>query len=222
MNLQKVVVENLISDIEFFDDNHYFGNNKSLVFQNPEMESIIYDKSYYDHYKNLEKYEICKNLNNERYKLVNYFKCKKIMDIGVGSGAFIQTCEKIQCFGYDINTFSKSWLCEKNIFLNPYEDDTSYIDGWTMWDVLEHLRNPYLLLRKIKSKDYLFLSLPIYDNFSNLHTSKHFKLNEHFFYFTHDGLIDFICRQDFIFIHYDKKEIDLGRESIYRYVFTKK
>jgi hypothetical protein len=214
-------VKNGLKDVKQFDENHFIANEENIVFQNNSDDIISYDKDYYDNYKNLEKTEMSFHLNKERYELVKKYSKGNVFDIGVGCGTFIMCCKDIDCFGYDINPFSVSWLKDKNIFLNPYLEGTEEISCWTMWDALEHFKDPQEILCKIKKNDTLIISIPIFENFLNLKKDKHFKPNEHFFYFTHYGLVSFLTNFGFTILHFDDFETKIGRHNINRYVFIK-
>lgn len=203
-----------------FDDDHFFDNNEMIVIQKDTSNPINYDQNYFDHYIKLEMTLMGKKITQERIKLVRKFSKDTILDIGIGSGSFIKNT-KLQIYGYDINPIAVKWLEKNSLFLNPYKDDTGHIKCWTFWDVLEHIPNPKNILEIIKPTDFVFLSIPIFDNFLNLKKSKHFKPNEHFFYFTNDGLISFMKKMKFYILHTDNTETKLGRENIKRYVFQK-
>ena len=203
-----------------YDENHYYANDNKIVIQINKSNPIVYDQEYFDRYKSLEKTQMGFDITKGRFDLVRKYSQGKVLDTGIGCGAFL-TMIGDEGFGYDINVQGVKWLEEKRKFLNPHESKTSHINCWTFWDVLEHLPDPSVSLGFIKSKDFLFISIPIFDNFENLKKNKHFKPNEHFYYFTNYGLIEYLEDMNFVFLEKDDLEIKLGRQDIQRYVFQK-
>lgn len=211
---------NMIKLGEELNCNHIFANNKKIVVQKNKYFPIEYNQKYFDHYKFLETTKRGESITNERIDLVKKYSSETVLDIGIGCGSFVSKM-KSNTYGYDVNQVGINWLKEKKIFLNPYEENTSHIKCWTFWDVLEHLPDPDIILNIIKPLDFLFISIPIFIDFEKLTTNKHFKPNEHFLYFTNEGLIDYLREMNFELLHSDDVEIKLGREDIIRYVFRK-
>jgi hypothetical protein len=89
----------------------------------------------------------------------------------------------------------------------------------TFWDSLEHIPDPKPLLDLIT--DYAFVSTPIYKNLHTLKTSKHYKPNEHVWYFTRDGIIQFMKAHGFQLLETSDVETQLGREAIESFVFAR-
>lgn len=195
-----------------------FGNQiiKQLYLTN----KFKYDEKYFSYYNSLEDTNKCNQINQCRVKLVSKYKYNHILDFGIGSGTFIKNF-KNNIYGYDINLIGVKWLKDKNIYLNPFEQKHDHISSWTLWDVFEHLENPIKFLQILKKEDLLFMSIPIFVSFTNLEKSKHYKPNEHLFYFTHQGLIDFLRKYNLMLIEYNDIETKLGRENINTYVFKK-
>ena len=68
----------------------------------------------------------------------------------------------------------------------------------------------------------MFISLPIFNNLSHVLSSKHFRRNEHFWYFTHDGLVHWFSENGFDFIEFTNEETKLGRDGILTYAFRRR
>ena len=206
---------------EYYDSTHLLLYNKNIVMQHTNIKDFDYTTTYFNHYRNLENTVMDLKITNERIKLVKKYSSDIVCDFGIGCGSFISKMKK-NIFGYDINPIGINWLKENKIYINPYCDDHNHIKCWTLWDVLEHLKNPFDFLKIINPNDFLFLSIPIFNSFSNLSKNKHFKPNEHLFYYKEEGLIKLCKNMNFILLESDNIETELGRENIKRYVFQKK
>jgi len=94
------------------------------------------------------------------------------------------------------------------------------ITGVTFWDSLEHIPSPKDLLMRVK-KQTVFVSIPIINNILFVRTSKHYKPNEHFWYFTKEGFINYMDGQGFSCEDHNTMETDAGREDIDTFVFRR-
>jgi len=178
-----------------------------------------YDTAYFNaSIKNSES-QIAKELNDFRTALVNFYTKGLILDFGAGCGQFIHW--RKNCLGYDICSQAVAKLRKEGLFCNPYEADLDKrgIKGVTFFDVLEHLRHPEEILKRI-TKQYVFASLPIFQNKEHVLKSKHFK-PEHYWYFTHSSFCAFIKECGFKMLDCRNDETYLGRVDIYTYVFRR-
>jgi hypothetical protein len=132
-----------------------------------------------------------------------------LVDVGIGGGAF---CEYMDCLGIDIDTQALEWLGVLRWEGQP-------VDVMTFWDSLEHIADPADYLDKVRNM--VFVSTPIYLDQSDALTSKHYKPNEHLWYFTHDGLLAFMDMHGLTCIAHNGLEIDAGREGIRSYAFER-
>lgn len=171
-----------------------------------------YDEDYWNKYLLMENTEIGVKLNNARIDLVNKYIFKELLDIGIGSGAFIKQIKN--GYGFDINPHAVKWLKEEKRYLDPRP-----IDAITFWDSLEHIHNPSILLKY--ANKYVFISTPIYVDEYHIYKSKHFRPDEHCWYFTKDGLKNFMSNFEFACIEYSTIETELGREDIGSFVFKR-
>ena len=178
--------------------------------------SHVYGREYFEEYQRRSNTDIGEALNDARTKMVRNYDITgdNLLDIGVGSGAFVRA---YPCWGYDINAAAVDMLIRQDRFITPnlMRGDVSM----TFWDSLEHIPDPKPLLDLIT--DYAFVSTPIYPNLHTLKKSKHYKPNEHCWYFTHDGLIQFMKAHAFSLIEWSDIETQLGREAISSYVFAR-
>lgn len=111
----------------------------------------------------------------------------KLLDWGTGNGSLIHSKPNgYDVTGYDVNPFS------------PYNKDPliglDYWDALSMFDVVEHLFLPGVLIRRVSPK-YLFLLTPIVNTAwktDQIFSWKHFRPDEHQHYFNMKSLLLFL------------------------------
>ena len=189
--------------------------NKGWAYQTLP-EPIEYDKEYWEKYIVYEKNDICKNLNEFRCSITEKY-CKNILEVGIGSGIFLKNLN-INKKGFDVNKHAVEWLKNNNLYHNPYEEENNF-DGFCFWDVLEHFENPNDILCKVPKNSYVITSLPIFDDITRIHLSKHYRKNEHLCYFTTLGFVGFMNDCGFQLVELRNDEIKIGRENILSFVF---
>jgi hypothetical protein len=171
-----------------------------------------YDEKYFANYQKLADTPIGIALNKARVDLVRKHFDGTVLDVGIGAGTFIESHGN--AIGTDVNSVGIQWL--KNI---DSLWDGCDVEGATFWDSLEHLPNPDDILSKIT--DYVFVSIPIFDNCYHLLKSKHFKTSEHRWYFTEEGFINWMYDKGFELVEMNRMEEEIGREDIGTYVFKR-
>jgi len=141
-----------------------------------------------------------------------------LIDVGIGCGAFVElrNTRGRTTYGYDINPTGLEWLEQRNLLVDPY---LVTFDAVAMWDVLEHMADFQLLLDNVR--DWIFLSLPIFYSAEHALGSKHFRPDEHFWYFTRDGLIYAMRMCGFELVSASNVETELGREDIGTFAFRR-
>lgn len=184
------------------------------------VEGTWYDASYFQASIKNSKSPIAEDLNIFRASLVNSFTKGLVLDFGVGVGQFVHW--RKNCLGYDICPQAEAWLRRESLFFNPYEEDLDKRDvqGVTFFDSLEHLLQPKEILKRI-SKQYVFVSLPIFRDRAHVLKSKHFKPREHYWYFTHRSFRAFIKEHGFKMLDCRNDEIFIGREDIYTFILRR-
>jgi Methyltransferase domain len=142
-----------------------------------------------------------------------------LIDVGIGSGAFIELRRKFHrtTYGYDINPAGLKWLDERALLVDPY---LIPFDAMTLWDVLEHMADFQSLLANVR--EWVFVSLPIFCDAEHALRSKHFRPDEHFWYFTRDGLVFAMATCGFALEFESNIETALGREDIGTFAFKRK
>lgn len=197
---------------------------KGIAYQEKRDKTIVYDEKYWDKLKGYENKPIDNEITLFRCNLVEkYCKYTNILDVGCGTGRFLKAYyDRVQCwmFGFDIMPETITWLRKNAMYVDPSKAVPNDIKGICFWDSLEHLAEPGEVLDKIK-QGYVFVSIPIFKDITKVRESKHYRPNEHFWYFTNEGLIYFFRSYGFKLLERLDGEIQAGRENIYTYVFTK-
>lgn len=144
-----------------------------------------------------------------------------LVDIGIGSGAFIIARNRFYgrdtaTAGYDVNPVAREWLSNAGL-LSDVESHRPY--AISLWDVLEHIPDFTPLLDRVQQ--YVFVSIPIFDNAEHVLRSKHFRKDEHCWYFTKGGLIQAMGYHGFELDEFNRDEETLGREDIGSFAFRR-
>ncbi len=112
-------------------------------------------------------------LTKERAKLVLKYKKKgTLLDVGCAYGFFIEDVDKnFKCYGFDVskyaikkakkNTKAKLYVASAD---KKWSLKNNFFDIITMWDIIEHLRNPEYAIKEakrcIKKGGYIFIQTP--------------------------------------------------------------
>jgi hypothetical protein len=182
-------------------------------------EPAPYDKAYWVRYGTYRHTEMERKLLDIRLGLVERFVGNAaVMDIGIGNGSFVTERNKRvgSTLGYDVNPYAMDWLREHEVAGNPYLGPVVNV---TLWDVLEHIEEPGALLDNVTGR--VFVCMPIYADAEDVHASKHFRPDEHCWYFTESGLERFMAMHGFVLEWSGDPETVAGRDSIGSYVFRR-
>ena len=182
----------------------------------PWYEDIYFEASVAN-----SKSKIAVALNKFRVSIVNKYVSGKVLDFGCGCGQFIEY--RGDCLGFDICPKAIAELREKGRYLDFWNGGLKdhEIEAVTMFDVLEHIRNPEFVLSQILCK-YVFISIPIFNSREDAIKSRHFKPREHFWYFSHESLVSLLDENGFDMVEVRDDETRIGRAEIQTYVFRKR
>lgn len=180
------------------------------------VDAFIYDEDYYQTYAGYCNTEMGRLLNKARVEFVNRHYTGELVDVGIGAGQFIEARGKAR--GYDVNPAGKTWLKNHGLWCDIYAGK-GYV-ALTFWDSLEHIKDIEKVVQL--AHQYVFLSMPIYKECYHVLKSKHFKPAEHFWYFTHAGIIKWMDSQGFDMIEHNTIEQGFGREDIGSYAFWRR
>lgn len=137
-----------------------------------------------------------------------------LLDVGIGCGQFVQS--RPLTSGYDVNPAGIAWLLDRGLFVDPYR---TMVQAAAFWDSLEHIANPAPLLARVT--DFVFVSIPIFQDLAHVLRSKHYKPDEHFLYATDRGFRAFMDAHGWRCVDSDDTETTLGREDIRSYAFVR-
>lgn len=185
----------------------------------PVPKDRHYDGSYFKKYQQLAETDMGRKLTRARIQLVGRHFSGKVLDVGIGSGQFVET--RPDTWGYDINPDGVRWLKERRRWANLYDPWFPDADfpALTFWDSLEHIDDPEAAVAR--AGQWVFVSLPIFESGDHVLRSKHFRKTEHVWYWTHDGLIKWFAEQGFTLLEHNTCESTLGREGIGSYAFER-
>lgn len=172
------------------------------------------EKDYWAEYRKLDKTPLGRVLTALRVRMVR--ECSSacnlnILDVGIGGGAF---CDAMDCVGIDVNKKALEWLKKEAL-----DWDDKPVTVMTFWDSIEHIRHPGAYIAK--ANEWVLLSTPIYLDQEDALTSKHYKPNEHLWYFTDRGIKVFMSERGFRLFSQNELETDAGREGIGSYAFKR-
>ena len=181
------------------------------------MEKPVYDRAYFNRFDRDARTDLGKALMQARVDFIDQHYRGTLIDVGIGSGAFIEARGNHRMtYGYDVNLTGIEWLERRSLFINSY---FLKFDAASLWDVLEHIPDFGPLLDNVRN--WLFLSLPIFYSADHALGSKHFRPNEHYWYFTRSGLIHTMDICGFELVSESNVETELGREDIGTFAFRR-
>jgi hypothetical protein len=142
-------------------------------------------ENYFDHYAPMEGSGIASKLYAWRVEMVNkrVGPDAVVLDTGIGCGEFIKS--RPNTFGQDVNPKGIQWLKENR----KLREDMESFHAFTFWDVLEHVENPSDYFGRMPDGSHVFTSLPVFDDLSDIRSSRHYKPGEHLYYWTKAGFI---------------------------------
>jgi Methyltransferase domain len=177
------------------------------------QEDQPYDDAYYAKYVLMARTPMGRQINKVRQALVDRHWKGPVIDVGIGCGSFLMA--RNDTYGFDVNPVACDWLRDVGLWLDPYQG----CDAVTLWDVLEHIDDFPRLLEQVWR--YVFVSIPIFRDADHVLASRHFRPDEHFWYFTINGLervmldLGWACRER------NQAETELGRDGIASFVFER-
>lgn len=182
----------------------------------PVVVTGQYGAAYWDKYVAYSRTDLGVSLTKARVDVARTFcGSGSLVDIGIGCGQFVKT-RGPATFGYDVNETAIRWLLDEGRWLDPWATDPENI---SCWDSLEHLARPHELISRVKSR--VLVSLPIFKDKAHVLRSKHFRPDEHFWYWTETGFQNWMRKLGFAQEFKSDMETMLGREDIMTFVFRR-
>lgn len=181
----------------------------------PVPISRPYDEKYFDNYQKLAATTMGKELTASRIRLVGRHYEGLLIDVGIGAGQFVEARPNTR--GYDVNPAGIHWLKSRGLWSELYCDRYPAL---SFWDSLEHIDRPDLAVAH--AEEWVFISVPIFDNAEHIIQSHHFRKDEHIWYFTDYGIKRWFDEQGFACVEQNTVESQLGRSGIGTYAFKRK
>lgn len=194
--------------------NLHINKQTGIAYQIDTSTIVAYDQTYWQKYQSYANSPNAQYINNSRLKLISKYNYENIIDIGIGNGQF---CESANCKGFDINHSAVDWLIDQNRLKNPYSQKNKSL---SFWDSLEHFKDPTQILNTITK--FAFISIPIVKDWETIETWKHWRPDEHLWYFSEQGLCNYMEQKNFRHIETNDAETTAGRQDILSFVFEKK
>jgi hypothetical protein len=187
------------------------------AYQADMSSPVPYDEAYFDKYVGYEGQDIALKLNAGRVAFVNSHvgADASVLDIGIGSGEFIKT--RPRTFGHDVNPKAIEWLQSEG----KWAASLWAFMAFSFWDVIEHVQDPDIYISQMVIGSNLFASVPIFSDLTRIRESKHYRPNEHFYYFTEAGFVDWIAKYGFRLKEVSDFETAAGREDILTFAFER-
>lgn len=187
-----------------------------------DPDPIPYGRDYLAKYARYDATPLGRELTRLRLDLVERHLSPPaaLIDVGIGAGGFLFAARQrgFTALGYDVNPHALELLGTS--FADPYQAGRR-IDALTLWDSLEHLCRPDVLLSAVRPGKLVFLSLPICPDLYRLREWKHFRPGEHLWYWTDLGFQLWIQDQGFQILESNSHETAAGRQDIRSYALRK-
>lgn len=182
----------------------------------PVDNTGVYNDEYFDKYVGYEHTPVGGEITNARVRIARKYQCNgRILDVGIGSGQFLRA---VGGLGFDVCPKAIEYLKQDDSWRNPWTDDLWDVDVITFFDSFEHEQDIDGLMRAIDGRT-LILSIPIFKDKAHVLRSKHFRKDEHFHYFTREGLLRWMRERNYYLEEESRFEEVFGREDIGTFVF---
>lgn len=186
---------------------------KGMGYYPVKPSDMPYNEEYFKRYQRQADTDIGRELVKARVEMVKRHWSGSVIDVGIGCGNFVLGHGNAK--GSDVNPIAIQWLKKRGLYADPYNGCASLC----FWDSLEHIFD----IEEIVSKAYkfVFVSIPIFESAEHCMRSKHFRRDEHVWYFTDAGLKAWFSEQGFACVEENDMETVIGREDIKSYAFKR-
>ncbi len=178
-----------------------------------------YDGEYWAKYAEYATTPLGRALNDLRLRLLErYAPTGSVLDVGIGCGQYLQALRGAgrAAFGYDVNPVAIAWLQERGWWVDAYVAECRVA---TFWDSLEHIPDAERMLARVG--EWVLVSLPVFTDARHVVASRHFRKDEHVYYWTRLGLIRWMAEQGWRAVAHNTDESLQGREDIHTFVFQR-
>lgn len=176
----------------------------------------VYDDAYFEKYVEYAATPLGRELTRLRIDLVERWAGDvKVLDVGSGAGQFVES-RGGKTWGYDINCSAAEWLIKRRLFCDTYGCS---VPAATFWDSIEHIADVDRILANIDA--WVFCSLPIFTGPEHVLRSKHYRKDEHCWYWTASGFVNWMAAHGFEGVEQNDHETKAGREDILSFAFRR-
>ena len=183
--------------------------------------SMVYGEKYLEKVRGYEYTPISIAVNAGRVALLSRHLSPdaRVLDYGVGSGAFMRAAlaARFDMYGFEVIAEVREQLEADERFA----ESAGGFDAITLWDVLEHMDAPEMVLKRVTKGAHTFVSLPVFEDLRMIRESKHYRPGEHLYYWTAEGFVEWMGLRGFRLLETSTHETDAGRESIGAFAFVK-
>jgi len=224
------------TDLLFMKEGFRFVQCKgcNLVYVNPRLNDEKIDHLYVSgrfeyQFRNLFIPSAAyrkEKLYAERLKLIeSYMPTGKLLDVGAAAGHFMETALERgwDAYGVELSPFgieyAKNELKIKNIYkmgLLEQKFDGDFFDAITMWDVIEHLKNPLDIVKEayriLKPGGMIFVYVPNFDSVEVAVCKEKcdtIVADAHLIYFTTATIKELLQKADFNVVYTDTVGLDI-------------
>lgn len=184
-----------------------------------EAGTTPYDRAYFEEFVRRADTDTGRALMRARVEFVAKYWTAALVDVGIGSGAFLEARNAAghgPTLGYDVNPTAVEWLRSRNLYYDPRDNSPLAL---SFWDSLEHIPDFSRFL--CSPLLWVFVCLPVFRDGAHVLASKHYKKDEHCWYFTAAGLIHVMNMLGFVCVETSVVETELGREDIGTFAFRR-
>lgn len=192
-----------------------------VAYQTDMATRVSYDADYLAKCDAYADGDIAKSVNAGRCALLQRHLAvdASVLDIGAGSGAFVRAAASwgFSAKGFDVIPETVNRLRAEGL----YADHAKTFDAVTMWDVLEHIEDPSVVLDTVRIGGMLFVSIPVFHYLYRIRESRHYRHGEHLYYFTPCGFVSWMALHGFTMLEQSSHETTAGRDSIAAFAFRR-
>lgn len=183
------------------------------------VKDAPYDAAYFAKYQGYAATPMGRALTEARIELVARHWRGELVDVGIGCGDFVAARTEATgalTLGCDVNPLAIDWLNARCLWLDPAHESVA---AASFWDSLEHIPQPDLILANVRQ--FVFVSLPIFADVAHVLRSKHYRKDEHCWYWTRAGFLAWMAAQGWQPVEHNVMETALGREDIETFAFKR-
>lgn len=197
----------------------------------------VYDAAYFSRYAAQAETPIGRQLNEFRAELVVrrtselFRETVPVLDVGIGDGAFVRELDEersaalsllggsriAEVCGFDVNPAGVDWLRKRGAWGDLYGRTWPVA---TFWDALEHIREPAAALDQVER--LAIVSIPTFRGVDHILASRHYRRDEHYWYWTREGFLRFASSCGFRCVDILATETAIGRDEIETFVLVRR